>query len=91
MSAAKLAKTWSILSGGFFNQPGLKSEVRGDRLLLRREAAGEPVVICEVDRHTLTPRRYALLDDTGPTARPRGIGPGGTHRQTCGYTLSRPL
>ena len=65
VSAAKLAKTWSILSGGFFNQPGLKSELRGDRLLLRREAAGEPVVICEVDRRTLTPRRYALLDDTG--------------------------
>jgi outer membrane lipoprotein-sorting protein len=65
ISAAKLAKTWSILSGGFFNQPALKSELHGDRLLLRAEAAGEPVVVCDVDRRTLTPRRYALLDDKG--------------------------
>ena len=65
VGAAKLAKTWSILSGGFFNQTGLKSELHGERMLLRREGAGEPVVMCEVERRTLTPRRYALLDDTG--------------------------
>lgn len=67
VSAAKLAKTWSVLSGGFFDGAGLKSETRGYKLLVRRESPGEPVVICEVDRATLTPRKYSMLDDKGIT------------------------
>jgi outer membrane lipoprotein-sorting protein len=65
VSAAKLAKTWSVLSGGFFDSPGLSSEIRGSKLLVRRATAGEPVVVCEVDRQTLTPRKYSMLDDKG--------------------------
>src|SRR4051812_3072017 len=67
VSAAKLAKTWSVLSGGFFESAGLKAETRGSKLLVRRETPDEPVVVCEVDRSTLTPRKYSLLDDKGVT------------------------
>jgi hypothetical protein len=65
VGAAQLAKTWSVLSGGFFDSPGLTTTERGGRLIVRREVPGEPVVLCEVDRRTLTARRYALLDDHG--------------------------
>jgi outer membrane lipoprotein-sorting protein len=63
--AAKLAKTWSLLTGGFFDSPNLHAEEHGDRLTVRRQTPGEPTVICDVDRPTLTPRRYSLLDDHG--------------------------
>jgi outer membrane lipoprotein-sorting protein len=67
VSAAKLAKTWSVLSGGFFDSPNLRAEVHGPKLLITRTAADEPTVTCEVDRATLTPRKYAMLDDKGIT------------------------
>jgi outer membrane lipoprotein-sorting protein len=65
VSAAKLAKTWSVLSGGFFDDPGLTAEDHGPQLLIRRTTSGEPTVVCEVNRDTLTPRRYLMLDDAG--------------------------
>ena len=65
MSAAKLAKTWSVLSGGFFEGADLSAEVRESRLIVRRQTPGEPTVVCEVDRATLTPRKYLMLDDSG--------------------------
>jgi len=68
VSAAKLARTWSVLSGGFFDQPGLTTQMSDGRMLVRREASrGEPAVVCEVDRRTLTPRKYSVLDDGGAT------------------------
>jgi hypothetical protein len=65
VSAAKLAKTWSVLSGGFFERGGLATEERGGKLIVRRQGPDEPVVVCEVDRRTLTPRKYSVLDDAG--------------------------
>ena len=67
VSAAKLAKTWSVLSGGFFESSGLTAENRGSKLMVRRETPGEAMVVCEVDRPTLTPRKYSMLDDKGVT------------------------
>jgi outer membrane lipoprotein-sorting protein len=67
VSAAKLAKTWSILAGGFFDSPGLTTEIKGPNLFVRRQSSDEPVVVCEVDRDTLTPRKYRMLDDKGVT------------------------
>jgi outer membrane lipoprotein-sorting protein len=67
VSAGQLARTWSVLSGGFFDEPGLKTHATDAQLLVRRETPGEPTVVCEVDRRTLTPRRYSLLDDVGRT------------------------
>jgi outer membrane lipoprotein-sorting protein len=65
VNAAKLAKTWSVLSGGFFDEPNLTAHTQGEKLILRRQIPGEPIVICEVDRSTLTPRKYLMLDDAG--------------------------
>lgn len=68
VSAGQLARTWAVLAGGFFEQDGLKTELDDKRILVRREASGgEPAVVCEVDRRTLTPRRYSMLDDRGAT------------------------
>ena len=67
VSAGQLARTWSVLSGGFFDEPGLQTQATDAQLLVRRETPGEPTVVCEVDRRTLTPRRYLLLDDRGRT------------------------
>lgn len=65
VSAAKLARTWSVLSGGFFDGADLRSELRDGLMIVRRESPGEPAVVCEVDRRTLTPRRYVMIDDKG--------------------------
>src|SRR4051812_32284917 len=43
VSAAKLARTWSLLSGGFFDQPGVAT-VTGDTLQIRRELDGQTVL-----------------------------------------------
>jgi hypothetical protein len=68
VSAGQLARTWAVLSGGFFDEGGLKTELTDGRMLVRREASGgEPAVVCEVDRRTLTPRKYSMLDDRGAT------------------------
>jgi len=65
VTAAKLAKTWSLLAGGFFDQTNLTADIQGTKLIVRRQTPSEPTVICEVDRATLTPRKYLLLDDAG--------------------------
>jgi outer membrane lipoprotein-sorting protein len=65
INAAKLAKTWSVLSGEFFDEPDLTAQTQGPTLILRRQTKGQPTVLCEVDRPTLTPRKYLMLDDAG--------------------------
>lgn len=65
ISAAKLAKTWSVLSGGFFDSQGLSTEISGSKIVVKRASAGEAVVTCEIERKTLTPRKYSVLDDDG--------------------------
>lgn len=64
VSAAQLAKTWSLLSGGYFDGAGLSTTDRGDTLELRRQVDGQTVT-CDVDRPTLTPRKYTLIDPEG--------------------------
>lgn len=65
VTAAKLAKTWSLLAGGFFEDTHLATEIQGEKLIIRRQSTTEPTVICEVDRATLTPRKYVMFDDAG--------------------------
>ena len=65
VNAAKLAKTWSILSGGFFDNPHLTTQTQGTKLILRRQNPDHLTILCEIDRATLTPRKYLLLDNTG--------------------------
>jgi hypothetical protein len=69
-NASDFARQWSLLTGRFFDKPDL--ELVSDSfssLRIRRPArAGEPVIVCDVDRPTLTPRRFAVIDEAG---RPR--------------------
>ena len=68
-SAAQFARQWSLLTGGFFEDPSLEVVfVRAKRMRLRRPGReAEPVILCDVDRETLTPRHYAILDEAGRT------------------------
>jgi hypothetical protein len=65
LNAGKLAKTWSLLSGGFFEDGDFVVELRESHLTARRQLAGEPMVVCEIERPTLTVRKYSMLDDKG--------------------------
>lgn len=39
--------------------------LQGPKLIVRRNSPGNTTILCEVDRATLTPRKYLLLDNTG--------------------------
>lgn len=65
INATQVARAWALLGGGFFAEPDLQTKDAGNRLLVTRRRPGEPVVVCEVDRDTQTPRVYRLYDDVG--------------------------
>jgi outer membrane lipoprotein-sorting protein len=65
VSAAQLARTWSLLAQGFFDEPSLQAELHSQTLVLKRQLPNEPTMTCEVERSTLTPRRYELLGKQG--------------------------
>jgi hypothetical protein len=65
LNAAKMARAWSIISGGFFCTGDATVEDHGGpRFSVERMISGQRVV-CEVERATLTPRRYGVLDSAG--------------------------
>lgn len=64
VSAAQLARTWSMLSGGFFDGGDFVTTDRNGTLELRRQV-DDQTVLCDVDRPTLTPRSYTLVDPEG--------------------------
>jgi hypothetical protein len=58
LRAADFLRELSLFTGGFFTQePPPKAETRGNTLLLTR-ATPHGLLHCEVDRATLTPRRF---------------------------------
>jgi hypothetical protein len=58
LRAADFLRELSLFTGGFFTQePPPKAETRGGTLLLTRETP-HGLLHCEVDRATLTPRRF---------------------------------
>ena len=62
---ARFVRELSQFTGGFFTQePPPHAEVRGDVLLLTRPTP-EGNLHCEVERATLTPRRFYARDETG--------------------------
>jgi hypothetical protein len=70
VGAAKLARTWAILAGGFFSDPRVKVKVMrstNDRLLVEKEQDDGTNIFCAIDRATLTPRVYRLVDPNGTT------------------------
>jgi hypothetical protein len=68
VSAAKLARTWSILAGGFFDDPDVKVvKSSGSRIEVSKADENGLKIFCEIDRATLTPRKYRMIDDKGAT------------------------
>jgi outer membrane lipoprotein-sorting protein len=66
VSAGKLARTWSTLSGEFFSRADLKVTDSGTQLILTAPF-DDMRVRCEVDRRALVPTRYTLADDRDVT------------------------
>lgn len=62
VSAAQFVRQWSYLTGGLFEEPGLVTRVDGGTLFVTRRSEDDDndVLTCEVDRATLTPRRYVF-------------------------------
>ncbi len=66
--AAGLARALtSLLSPAFFADPANAATDTGDELTITRGRPNESAVACHVDRRTLTPTRYELLDAVGAT------------------------
>ncbi|QOV87688.1 hypothetical protein [Humisphaera borealis] len=64
-SAARFAREWATFTGGLFEEQGLAVQTSASQLIVRRTLADGRTVVCQVDRPTLTPRRYGLLDAAG--------------------------
>lgn len=63
VSAAQFSQSWSLLT--FFDAADLTTRDRGGQLIVRQDRHDGQGIVCDVDRPTLTPRRYQLLDRTG--------------------------
>jgi hypothetical protein len=64
VSAAQLTRAWSVLSGGFFDADDLKIEEH-DKVLRASRLVDSVEVVCEIERATLVPRKYMIMDDLG--------------------------
>lgn len=64
LSAAKVARAWSVMTGGFFCGETRVYDDGGPSLRVEGQV-DEQRVVCEIDRASLTPRRYAVLDAQG--------------------------
>jgi outer membrane lipoprotein-sorting protein len=65
INAGKMARAWALFAGEFFAGDDLIiHDTGGPRFQVERSIDGQRVV-CEVERATLTPRRYTVLDQAG--------------------------
>ncbi|MBA2708765.1 MAG: hypothetical protein H0U59_13250, partial [Gemmatimonadaceae bacterium] len=62
-TAADFGRTFSSLLGSFFSSADLTGAEHGDMMRFTHKSGNGAALTCEVDRRTLTPRRYRLLDD----------------------------
>jgi hypothetical protein len=58
-------RQWLRLMTGTFDDPSLSVDDSGLRLILKQQSDDGATIICEVDRKTLTARRYVLRDCHG--------------------------
>jgi outer membrane lipoprotein-sorting protein len=65
LSAAQLGREWALLSGSFFGDPALSVREVGDRLAVTKTVEDGRTIVCDVERSTLTPRRYRMFDAGG--------------------------
>ncbi|HEY1629606.1 MAG TPA: hypothetical protein VGF52_07085, partial [Tepidisphaeraceae bacterium] len=61
---ANLTRRWLGLITGTFDDPGVIADESGPRLVLKQQT-NDATILCEVDRKTLTARRYLLRDRQG--------------------------
>ncbi len=66
--AGELARTFSSLLGGYFDANDLIATEQRSTIRFSQRRPDNTTLTCDVDRHTLTPRRYTLLD---PNQQPR--------------------
>jgi outer membrane lipoprotein-sorting protein len=66
LTAQKLAGNLTLLSGELFRRPDLAIRDEGKYLLVTSSQA-EMTVRCQIERRTLTPRRYSMVDPHGVT------------------------
>src|SRR5437660_1751885 len=64
LTAKQLSENFNLLSGEMFRRPDVKVRDAGAKLIGSSSQA-DAVVRCEVDRRTLTPRKYVMLDPAG--------------------------
>jgi outer membrane lipoprotein-sorting protein len=64
-NTGRLTRQWLRLMSGLFDAPGVSAAEHGDRLVVLQTNPDGTVMTCDVDRKTLTPRRYVLRDDRG--------------------------
>jgi outer membrane lipoprotein-sorting protein len=60
VSARQLVESWNLFNGELFRSDDSELVDRGGTLVYRGAN-----ITCEIDRRTLTPRRYVLSDDNG--------------------------
>lgn len=66
MSAHRFARAWSVFNGDAFAGGSIMIQDKGGASFVVRETASEDTtILCTVDRATLTPTKYELLDEEG--------------------------
>jgi len=64
-NSANATRQWLRLMTGTFENAGVIADDTGPRLVLKQAADDGAIILCEVDRNTLTARRYILRDRPG--------------------------
>ena len=64
-NTGRLTRQWLQLIAGSFDDPALSLRESGAQLLIDQPRKDGSTLFCRIDRKTLTPRRYAIQDNTG--------------------------
>jgi outer membrane lipoprotein-sorting protein len=65
LTAKKLAENINMLGGELFRRPDVTVREAGGKIIASSRQVEGGLVRCEVDRRTLTPRKYVVLDAAG--------------------------
>jgi hypothetical protein len=65
LDAERFARMWRLFAGSIYGQPDARVHTDGDELIVTLARPGEPKLVGRVDRETLTPQRYDVIDDQG--------------------------
>jgi hypothetical protein len=66
LNAAAFVREWAWFNGGFFASEGLVVQPGGPgTMIIHKSLDDGRAIVCDVDRPTLTPRRYRMTDPAG--------------------------